>query len=158
MTNKPKQIGTMAETAVVRYLQKNGFPHAERRALRGVHDAGDVTGCPGLCVEIKGGDAAKVASDRQIEAWLTETDLEVLHARADVGILVMQRAGYGAARCDSWWVAIRMRYFTPASANGPLADVWVRMTLDVAVRWLRVNGYGAPLDTTEDRGRLTMSA
>ena len=57
MVNKPKQIGTRAETAVARYLAANGFPHAERRTLRGREDAGDITGTPGVCWEVKGGEA-----------------------------------------------------------------------------------------------------
>ena len=38
MTNRPKAIGTAAETAVVRYLAAHGFPAAERRALHGARD------------------------------------------------------------------------------------------------------------------------
>lgn len=49
MTNRPKAIGTAAETAVVRYLAAHGFPAAERRALHGATDLGDITGTPGLC-------------------------------------------------------------------------------------------------------------
>ena len=33
MVNKPKRIGTAAETAVTRYARTNGFELAERRAL-----------------------------------------------------------------------------------------------------------------------------
>ena len=62
MTGRPKDIGTAAETAVVRFLRDNGFPLAERRALHGSTDRGDITGTPGLVWEVKGGDAAKTAS------------------------------------------------------------------------------------------------
>ena len=41
MTNRPKAIGTAAETAVVRYLAAHGFPAAERRALHGATDLGE---------------------------------------------------------------------------------------------------------------------
>src|SRR5690606_27104000 len=51
--SRSKDIGTRAETAVVRYLRANGFEHAERRALRGRQDAGDITGTPGICWEVK---------------------------------------------------------------------------------------------------------
>ena len=64
--SRSKDIGTRAEAAVVRYLCANGWANAERRALRGSADWGDVTGTPGLVWEVKGGDAAKDASDNQI--------------------------------------------------------------------------------------------
>ncbi|NAE18288.1 hypothetical protein, partial [Enterococcus hirae] len=69
MPARPRDIGTAAETATVRYLRTAGFPHAERRALRGTHDCGDITGTPGLAWEVKGGQAAKGASDGQVAQW-----------------------------------------------------------------------------------------
>ena len=51
MTNRPKAIGTAAETAVVRYLAAHGFPAAERRALHGATDLGDITGTPQIVWE-----------------------------------------------------------------------------------------------------------
>ena len=39
MSRRPRDIGTAAETAVVRHLQANGFPLAERRALHGTKGA-----------------------------------------------------------------------------------------------------------------------
>ncbi len=41
--SKSKQKGTAAETAVVKYLKANGFPKAERRALQGNLDKGDIS-------------------------------------------------------------------------------------------------------------------
>lgn len=55
MNNSPKAIGTAAETAVVRYLAAHGFPAAERRALHGATDLGDITGTPSLCWETERG-------------------------------------------------------------------------------------------------------
>ncbi len=145
MTNRPKQIGTAAETAVVRYLQLHGFAHAERRALRGTVDAGDIAGTPGVCWEVKGGEAAKSASDKQVESWLSDTDIETIHADADLGILVMQRAGYGPTRCGSWWAVMRWQYMVPSTQRGPMADMPIRLTLETACTFLRMNGYGDPL-------------
>ncbi len=51
--SRNKQKGTAFETLVVRWLAENGFPYAERRALAGTHDCGDVTGIPGLVIECK---------------------------------------------------------------------------------------------------------
>ena len=42
MVTRSKDIGTRAEAAVVRYLCANGWANAERRALRGSADWGDV--------------------------------------------------------------------------------------------------------------------
>jgi hypothetical protein len=42
--SKAKAKGTSAETAVVKFLIDNGFPYAERRALNGALDLGDITG------------------------------------------------------------------------------------------------------------------
>ena len=39
MSRRPRDIGTAAETAVVRHLQTSGFPLAERRALHGAKGA-----------------------------------------------------------------------------------------------------------------------
>jgi hypothetical protein len=103
---RPKDIGTAAETAVVRYLRTAGFPHAERRALAGTHDLGDIVGTPGVCWEVKGGKAAKTASDGQVAAWLGETERERRNAGADVGVLVMARSGIGPANAGRWWAVL----------------------------------------------------
>lgn len=138
---RSKDIGTRFESAVVGYLRPNGFPHAERRALAGSLDKGDVTGVPGVVFECKGGDVAKRASDTQIAAWMTETDTERRNAGADIGILVMARAGVGASRAGLNWAVIDARYVL-----GPqFAARQLRLHLSTAVIWLRGNGYGEPL-------------
>jgi hypothetical protein len=153
--NKPKRIGTAAETAVARYLQTHGFPHAERRALRGTQDAGDITGCPGVCWEVKGGDAAKNASDLLVADWLAETETERVNAGADVGVLVLQRRGVGPANAGRWWaVMLHVAVYDLRSGDDRLTqpDVWdlvdstpLRMHLADAVRLLRATGYGQTL-------------
>src|SRR5690606_36637180 len=95
---RPRDIGTAAETAVVRYLRDHGFPHAERRTLRGSQDAGDITGIPGVCWSVKGGQAAKDASDGLVEDWLSELERQRSRAKASYGVLVLQRRGYGPDR------------------------------------------------------------
>lgn len=135
---KPRQIGTAAETAVVRYLRGHGFPHAERRSLKGALDQGDVTGTPGLCWEIKGGAAAKNASDGQVTAWLEETEAERRNANAQLGILVLQRPGIGPDNAGRWWAILwtGLPYARIFPARYHLAD---------AVTMLRTAGYGDPL-------------
>jgi hypothetical protein len=53
VSNPSKRKGSKFEVDVVNYLQTHGFPHAERRALRGVNDAGDVAGVVGWVLEVK---------------------------------------------------------------------------------------------------------
>jgi hypothetical protein len=152
MTNKPKAIGTAAESAVVRYLQASGFPHAERRALRGELDAGDVTGCPGVCIEVKGGEAARSASDGDVTAWMKEVRAETLNADAQIGFLVMQRRAVGPKNAGRWWAVltvdtIRILVSDPYY-DATYYDQPVRMHLADAVHLLRAGGYGNPLEAS----------
>lgn len=152
MVNKPKAIGTRAETAVVRVLRTGGWPHAERRALTGAQDQGDITGTPGICWEVKGGDAARKASDGQIIAWMAETAIERITTGTEVGVLVVQRAGYGEARADRWWAIVPLFEFAVlcggALPPADLAHAPVRLILGDLIRLLRHAGYGEPLTTT----------
>lgn len=159
---RPRDIGTAAETAVVRHLQTAGFPHAERRALRGNLDAGDITGTPGVCWEVKGGDAAKTASDLTITRWMAELATEVTNAKADVGLLVVQRAGVGPGNAGRWW-AWMPAFQLAALAAEPISTTEfdgfpVRMLLADALTLLRAAGYGtepAPLVVPYQGGRHT---
>ena len=89
--SRNKQKGTAFETLVVRWLAENGFPYAERRALAGTHDLGDVTGTPGIVWECK--------NHKQLafSEWLEEADVERANASADYGIVVAKRRGKGDA-------------------------------------------------------------
>ena len=144
MVNKPKALGTAAETAVVRALRTLGWPHAERRALAGAYDLGDITGCPGIVWEVKGGEAAKSASDKQITKWLAETETERVNAGADVGVLVLQRRGAGPRNAHRWWAYLRASYVFPNLPEDE--DFPVLMLLSYACHVLRRAGYGQPLE------------
>lgn len=98
--SRSKQKGTAAETAVVRALHSLGFPYAERRALRGGKDLGDVTGTPGLIWEVK--DARTWCGPE----WLRETETERVNANADFGILVVKVPGIGAPNAGLWITAM----------------------------------------------------
>lgn len=148
-----RSIGTPAESAVVRYLQANGWPHAERRALTGAQDKGDIAGCIGICWEVKAGNAAANASDGQVERWLEETETERKNAKADIGILVMKRKGISAQRAGEWWAVMDGGVFAdlvyePEDGIKPFTrtiDAPVRVHLATAVVLLRESGYGDPL-------------
>ena len=85
--SKQRAKGTAAETAVVKYLQANGFPHAERRALHGTADKGDITGCGPVVFEVK--NHAKL----DLAGWLKELEIEMTNANVDTGVVVAKKRG-----------------------------------------------------------------
>ncbi len=159
MSRRPKDIGTAAETAVVKTARANGFPLAERLALAGAQDLGDVRLTAYVHLEIKGGHAAEQASDAQIEAWMLETERELAHASAMAGALITKRKGYGPQRADQWWAHVRASWlaqwrcypFEPLLPDQP--DATVRVTLASLLVQLRAAGYGDPLTMPEETDR-----
>lgn len=85
--SKQRQKGTRAETAVVTFLKGNGFPHAERRALHGANDKGDITGCGPVVFEVK--DHAKLS----LSEWVKELEEEIRNAEVDTGCVVAKKRG-----------------------------------------------------------------
>jgi hypothetical protein len=113
-----RQKGTLAETAFVKYLIDNGFPHAERRALHGTEDKGDVTGTVGLAWEVKN------HKTYNIPAWLEETRVERFNAGAEYGLLIIKPNRVGVDKVDQWWCV---------------------MPVGKAIDLLREAGFGDPL-------------
>lgn len=144
--NRSKQIGTAAESAVCAYLRTHGFHGAERRALAGAFDLGDITGCGPLCFEVKAGAAAASASDGQVDKWLAETEVERQNSDSDFGLLVMKRAGIGPNRAGEWWAVLPLWQFLALLNIRDLDDInpaaAVRLHLRDAVALLRRAGYG----------------
>jgi hypothetical protein len=145
MTNKPKQIGTAGETLVARYAQANGFPLAERLALRGNTDHGDVRLCAGLHVEVKAGKAAENAGPLLISDWLEETDKEAAHSGATV-VLVLKRKGCGAGQIHRWRAIFRLKQLDEDTTDMACGWAAVEMNLVTALELLRVRGFGTPLE------------
>ena len=83
--NRAKQKGTAWETAVVRYLNEHGFPFAERRAMAGRDDRGDVAGIPGVILE------CKATREITLAAFMDETAEERRNAGASLGVAVVKR-------------------------------------------------------------------
>lgn len=126
MTNRSKNKGTAWETAVVRYCQANGFPLAERIALHGSKDIGDIRLTAGVILECK--DHATY-SDGDIADWLEETWREKLNANASHATLVVKRARKNVSH--AW--AIHPHKDTGAP---------VYMYLEDALMAYRHDGYG----------------
>lgn len=143
MNNSPKAIGTAAETAVVRYLAAHGFPAAERRALHGATDLGDVTGTPGLVWEVKGGDAAKDASDNQIADWMDEAQTEAGNAGATYGFLIVARR---RKNVRDWWAVIDvcdLAKLVRRDALNQSSNLHCRLTLAQLVELLTLAGWAS---------------
>lgn len=121
--SKSKAKGTMAETAVVSFLRTVGFPHAERLALQGAKDRGDVTGIPGIVVEVKNEQTYLLSS------WLQECRTEVANAKADFGFVAAKPRMVGTTRTGSWYAIMNQGPFTDLVLQGKLATgdshVWV---------------------------------
>lgn len=107
MVNPSKQRGTAAESAVVRYLKKRGWLHAERRTLSGVHDKGDVAGVYGIAgavvLEVKNCKAASIG------AWLAEAQAEQSNAGAALGVVIAKPRGVGFDNVDRWHAHLTFR-------------------------------------------------
>ena len=135
MSTKSKTRGTETERMVVCYLQENGFPRAERRALAGAYDKGDVTGIEGACIEVKGDRSNKIS------AWKAETIAEAANAKARMYLLVV-RIDYKPV--ERWEAHIPWNLLDSSAMElgGPLEDwQWVRMDLRLAVSLLKAQGY-----------------
>lgn len=117
--NAPKARGTRWESAIVAYLRDNGAPHAERRALNGSADRGDIAGIPGVVIE------GKCAKTTTLGAWVDEAEAERRNDGADVGVVWHHRRGKGSP-----------------------ADGYVTMTGATLVRLLQAAGY-VPAPTEE---------
>lgn len=101
MTNKPKNIGTRAETAAVNLAVARGI-HAIRPALHGNEDIGDIHLVSGaVVVEVK--SRSHRASDAELAAWMAETDAEAGRVDGcDVSALVVKPPHIGATRAHLW--------------------------------------------------------
>jgi Holliday junction resolvase len=89
MANLSKRKGTAWESQVVDYLRSHGQPHAERRALTGSADKGDVSGIPGVMIECKAEKTVTLA------AYADEVKVETANAGASVGVAIVKRRNRG---------------------------------------------------------------
>jgi hypothetical protein len=125
MSTKSKAKGTAAEREVVRYLQ-NWWPAAERRALSGNKDKGDVAGIPGVVVEVK------AAAKQQMASWYRETWAEMENAGAVHCLLVVKRPYKPVSRWDAYIPHTLLPWDFGDGDGESEADAWVRMDLRLA--------------------------
>ena len=90
--SKSRDKGTRFESEVVDYLKERGFPHAERRALGGHRDRGDIAGVPGWMLECK--------AEQRIDwaGYADEVRRQQEHAGTPNGAAVIKRRGHPVER------------------------------------------------------------
>ena len=77
---------------MVTYLKSHGFPYAERRALAGAQDKGDISGVPMVCIE------AKSHKTMDLAGWLDEATKEKMNANAAIGVVVFPRRNHSTSK------------------------------------------------------------
>jgi hypothetical protein len=85
--SRSRAKGTAWESAVVAYLRAFGATLAERRALNGSKDRGDIAGLPGVVIE------AKSATRLELAGWLDEAETEGVNDSADIAAVWIKRRG-----------------------------------------------------------------
>lgn len=131
MVNKPKNKGTAGESAVVAYLRTAGFPYAERLALQGGKDRGDITGIPGIVIEVK------AVQEYAFNSWLREARTERDNAGADFGIVVAKPRMVGTTRTGQWYGLMYAYDYlalidAAAKATGSKIEFWVKQATGVS--------------------------
>jgi hypothetical protein len=89
--SRARAKGTAWESCVVDFLRSRGWPNAERRALNGRADRGDIAGVAGVVIEAKNARAVDLAG------WLREAHVEALNDRARHGVVWFKRRGKASA-------------------------------------------------------------
>lgn len=85
--SKQKAKGTSAETAVVKYLKSTWHIPAERRALTGALDKGDISGIDDVVLEVKNHKTMTLGQ------WMEELKTEIENADAATGAVIHKRKG-----------------------------------------------------------------
>lgn len=96
--SRNKDKGTRAETAVVDYLRRSWWRHAERRSLNGNKDRGDIAGIPNVVIEVKDHAAMSLA------AWVDEAETERANDYAAIAVVWHKRRGKGSP--GDWYVTM----------------------------------------------------
>jgi hypothetical protein len=143
-------VGKQTEQLVARYLRERGLAGVERAVRTGfraggreVADAGDLTGWPGVCVQVKSLRPAN-AAERQTRAWLAETESQRAQSGASVGLLVVRR--WGTLDVGEWWCFLTAWDLFGAAERlaitaGPLQDIPVRLELSDVVSMMQTWGW-----------------
>jgi hypothetical protein len=116
VANPSKRRGTAAETAVVEYLRRRGWPHAERRALAGNKDRGDIAGIAGVVCEVKS------TKTLDLSGWLREVETEKANADAHLGFVVAKKRG--TTDPDGWYAVLTFGQLVTLLASAGYRSPW----------------------------------
>ena len=89
MSSAAKRKGSQAERDVVAWLKANGYQYADRRLAGATLDKGDISGVPGVTIEIKN----HVKMD--LAGWTAELEVEMKNDNAWTGVVLHKRKGKG---------------------------------------------------------------
>jgi len=89
LSSAAKRKGSQAERDVIAWLKANGFKYADRRLAGATLDKGDISGVPGVTIEIK--NHAKM----DLSGWLAELEIEMKNDGAWTGTVLHKRRNKG---------------------------------------------------------------
>ena len=95
MSSASKRKGSQAERDVVAWLKANGYKYADRRLAGATLDKGDISGVPGVTIEIK--NHAKM----DLAGWTEELIVEMANDKAWTGVVWHKRKGRGSP--EDWY-------------------------------------------------------
>lgn len=98
MSSAAKRKGSQAERDVVAWLKTNGYKYADRRLAGATLDKGDISGVPGVTIEIK--NHAKL----DLAGWTAELEIEMKNDGAWTGVVLHKRKGKG--NVDDWYATM----------------------------------------------------
>ena len=87
MSNPQKAKGSGAERDTVKWLKDNGYQYADRRLAGATLDKGDISGIPGVTIEVKNHD--KMA----LSGWIKELETEMANDGAWTGVVLHKKRG-----------------------------------------------------------------
>jgi hypothetical protein len=120
--SRSRAKGTAGESAVVNWLLAKGYRYAERRALQGSRDRGDIAGLPGVVIEVK------ACKQWEPAAWIGELETEITNDGTPdaVGVIIIKRRGttdvgkwYALMTADQWLTLLQQAGWAP---NGVIAE------------------------------------
>lgn len=159
-------VGKETEQLVARYLRSRGLEGVERAVRTGfrtrdraVADSGDLTGWPGVCVQVKSLRPHN-AAERQTRTWLAETEEQRVQSGASVGLLVVRR--WGTTNAGEWWCFVQLGTLLHLAAEAAgrmvpsmpqtVREAPVRLELSDAVTMMQTWGWAPaqpePLERT----------
>jgi len=125
-----KDKGTSAEREVVKYLRSAYWPHAERRALTGRLDRGDVTGVIGVVFQVKH------VKQQRLATWFKEVLEQAANDGGSVPVLVVRTFRKNVRQWDTY---VQLNWLLDEDIFPE--EVFARMDLETVAHLLHKRGY-----------------